>query len=158
MWWDLAFKIFNFAVLVFLLYWFGKKPLVSLLKRRQESIKTALEEAGMAKKEGDQKYQEYEKRLQKLDQEIEQIRQTLIHEGEREKERIIQEAQQMAEKLKGQATLTAQQELKKAQLRIKEEMAAMTVQLAEDLLKKHLKPKDHERLVDEYIARVRNSQ
>jgi len=158
MWWDLAFKIFNFAVLVFLLYWFGKKPLVSLLKRRQESIKQAIEEAGTAKKEGEQKYREYEEKVQKLDQEIEQIRQTLIKEGEREKERIIQEAQEMAEKIKGQAQLAAQQELKMAQLRVKEEMAAMTVQLAEDLLKKHLTPKDHESLVDEYIERVRSLQ
>jgi F-type H+-transporting ATPase subunit b len=158
MWWDLGFKIFNFAVLVFLLYWFGKKPLVSLLKRRQESIKTAIEEAEMARKKGEQKYREYKKKLQKLDQEIEQIRQTLIKEGEREKERIIKEAKEMAEKIKGQAQLTAQQELKMAQLRVKEKMAAMTVQLAEDLLKKHLTSKDHEHLVDEYIERVRSLQ
>ncbi len=43
-------------------------------------------------------------------------------------------------------------------LRLQEEMATMTVELAEDLLKKHLKPKDHERLVDEYIERVRSLQ
>ena len=101
MWWDLGFKIFNFVVLVLLLYWFGKKPLVSLLKRRQESIKQAIEEAETARKEGEQKYREYEERLQKLDQEIEQIHQTLIKEGEREKERIIKEAQMMAENRPG---------------------------------------------------------
>jgi F0F1-type ATP synthase membrane subunit b/b' len=32
------------------------------------------------------------------------------------------------------------------------------VQLAEELLKKHLKPRDHERLVDEYIERMRKLQ
>ena len=158
MWWELAFKIFNFAVLATGLYIFVKKPLGAFLKKRQESIKQAIEEAESAKKEGEQLFHEYEARLKKLDQEIEGIRQTLIKEGERERERIITEAQQMAEKIKKQATLSAQQELKMVKLRLQEEMAAMTVQLAEDLLKKHLKPKDHERLVDDYIERVRSLQ
>ena len=68
MWWDLAYKVFNFAVLVFLLYWFVRKPLGSFLKRRQESIKQTIEEAEIARKEGEKKYQEYEEKVEKLDQ------------------------------------------------------------------------------------------
>jgi F-type H+-transporting ATPase subunit b len=64
----------------------------------------------------------------------------------------------MAEKIKKQAELSAQQELKMVKLQLQEETAAMTVQLAEELLKKNLQPKDHERLVDEYIERVRSLQ
>jgi F-type H+-transporting ATPase subunit b len=158
MWWDLAFKIVNFAVLVIILVLALKKPLGSFLKMRQESIKTALEEAERAKRAGEQKYREYEERLQTLDQEIEKIRQILIKEGEREKEQIITEAQQLAEKIKMQAQLAAQQELKMAKRRVQEELAAMTVQLAEGLLKKHLKPQDHERLVDEYIEQMKRLQ
>jgi F-type H+-transporting ATPase subunit b len=158
MWWEFVEKIFNFAVLVAIIYLFAKKPVASLLKKRQESIKQAIEEAEKAKRDGGKASQEYEARLKRLDQEIERIRQTLIQEGERERERIIQEAQQMAEKIKRQAALSAQQELKMVKLRLQEEMAAMTVQLAEELLKKHLKPQDHERLVDDYIERVRSLQ
>lgn len=158
MWWDLAFKIFNFAVFVTVIYVFAKKPLVSFLKKRQESIRTAIEEAEQAKQAGEKAFDEYEAKLKNLDQEIERIRRQLIQEGEREKARIIQEAQQMAEKIKKQAELAAQQELKMVKARLQEEMASMTVQLAEDLLKKHLKPQDHERLVDEYIERVRGLQ
>jgi F-type H+-transporting ATPase subunit b len=158
MWRDLAFKIVNFAVLVIILVLALKKPLGSFLKMRQESIKTALEEAEKAKRAGEQKYREYEERLKTLDQEIEEIRQNLIREGEREKGQIIKEARQMAEKIKGQAELAAQQELKTAKRRVQEELADMTVQLAEGLLKKHLKPQDHERLVDEYIEQMKRLQ
>jgi len=158
MWWDLAFKIFNFAVFVTVIYVLVKKPLGAFLKKRQESIKQAIEDAERAKQEGKQVFDEYEAKVRKLDQEIERIRQQLIKEGERERERIIAEARQMAEKIKRQAELAAQQEMKMVKARLQEEVAAMTVQLAEDLLKKHLKPQDHERLVDEYIERMRSAQ
>ena len=158
MWWELAFKIFNFAVLVAILYKFAKKPVAGMLQKRRATIKQSIEDAEHAKQEGERLFHENEARLKKLDQEIERIRQTLITEGERERDRIIKEAQQMAEKIKRQAELSAQQELKMTKLRLQEEMAAMTVQLAEELLKKSLKPQDHERLVDEYIERVRSLQ
>lgn len=158
MWWDLAFKIFNFAVFVTVIYVFAKKPVVSFLKKRQESIKQAIEDAEGAKQEGKQVFDEYEAKVRGLDQEIERIRRQLIQEGERERERIIAEAREMAEKIKRQAEIAAQQEIKMVKAQLQEEMAAMTVQLAEDLLQKHLKPQDHERLVDEYIERMRSAQ
>jgi F-type H+-transporting ATPase subunit b len=82
----------------------------------------------------------------------------LIEEGEREKERIIAEARQIGEKIKEQAALTAQQELKMAKRRVQDETASMTIELAEELLKKHLTPKDHERLVDDYIEHMKGLQ
>src|SRR4030067_948551 len=97
-------KLFNFAVLVAIIYYLVKKGILArllgmdafhlgpYLKKREEAIKTALADAENAKREGEKKYQEYEERLRKLDQEIQQLRQALIEEGEREKERIISEA------------------------------------------------------------------
>ena len=160
-------KVFNFVVLVAIIYYLVKKGVLArllgmealhlgpYLKKRQEAIKTALAEADKAKQEGERKYQEYEERLANLDLEIKRLRQTLIEEGEREKERIITEAQQIGEKIKEQARLTAQQELKMAKRRVQDETASMTIELAEELLKKHLTPKDHERLVDDYIEHMK---
>jgi F-type H+-transporting ATPase subunit b len=163
-------KVFNFVVLVAIIYYLVKKGVLArllgmealhlgpYLKKRQEAIKTALAEADKAKQEGERKYQEYEARLANLDLEIKQLRQTLIEEGEREKERIIAEARQIGEKIKEQAALTAQQELKMAKRRVQDETASMTIELAEELLKKHLTPKDHERLVDDYIEHMKRLQ
>jgi F-type H+-transporting ATPase subunit b len=163
-------KLFNFAVLVAMLFYLIKKGILArllgmdalhlgpYLKKRAEKIRTALADAENAKREGEKKYQEYEERLRKLDQEIQQLRQALIEEGEREKERIIAEARQIGEKIKEQARLTAQQELKMAKRRVQDETAAATIKLAEELLKKHLAPKDHERLVDDYIKHITRMQ
>jgi F-type H+-transporting ATPase subunit b len=154
MWSDLAYRVVNFAVLVIGIYFFAKKPLMAFLKKRQETIKNALAEAEEAKREGERKHQEYEERLGKLDLEIKKLRQAMIEEGEREKARIIAEARQIAEKIKEQARLIAQQELKMATRRVQDETAAMSIKLAEELLKKHLTPKDHERLIDDYIKHI----
>ena len=163
-------KLLNFVVLVALIYYLIKKGILArllgmdalhlgpYLKKREEAIKAALADAENAKREGEKKYQEYEERLRKLDQEIQQLRQALIEEGEQEKERIISEARQIGEKIKEQARLTAQQELKTAKRRVQDETAAATIKLAEELLKKHLTPKDHEHLVDDYIQHIKRMQ
>jgi F-type H+-transporting ATPase subunit b len=158
MWLDLAFKIVNTAILVFLLYKVLKKPLVSFFKSRHDTIQTALVEARRTKAEGERLRRKYEERLQSLDQEMEEIRRTIVQEGEREKEKILKEAESTVAKIREQARMIAEQELKMTRLVLKQEMADQTVQLAEELLKEHLQPADQDRLVDDYIQRLGNSQ
>lgn len=155
MWWDLAFRIFNFVVLLGILYFAIRTPLSSYLKKRQETIRQEIEDAQQAKQAGQRELNEYKTRLQAIKEETAKILQAAIREAERERERIIEEAKQMAEKIKRQAEQGAQQELQMARQRLQEEVAAITVKLTEELLKKHLEPGDHERLVDEYIEQVR---
>ena len=77
-----------------------------------------------------------------------------LHENRSESDRRL--AELTAQKIKDQANRRAEQELKMAKMRLQHEFAAQAVQLAEDLLKKHFQPSDHDRLVDEYIQGVRN--
>ncbi len=154
MWLDLAFRLFNFAVFAFIIYYFARRPVSSFLQKRRETIKETIEGAEQAKRQWEEVCSEYEKKLRLLNEQIEQIRQQIIKEGERERERIIREARELAEKIKRQAELVAQQELMMVKGRTQRELAEMVVQLAEELLKKHMQPQDHERLVDEYIRQL----
>ena len=66
----------------------------------------------------------------------------------------IEEAKAAAEKLQEQAKKNIEHEFQKAKQQLKAEMAEQAVAMAEELIKKDMKPKDQKRLIDEYLTKV----
>ena len=67
---------------------------------------------------------------------------------------IIDKAEAQAVQIKAQAEIAATQEAKLAIDAIRAELAEKITAAAEDLVKKQLKKKDHEDLVNEYLKKV----
>jgi len=152
---DLLWRIINFTILVVLLYLLLAKRVKEFLTTRREAIKTALEEARKAREEAERKYREYEERLAILDKRIGKIFSELRAEGEIEKERIVEEAKKAAERIKEQSRLTVAQEVKKAKEGIKEEVARLVIEMAEEILRREIQHSDQERLIQEYLEKIR---
>lgn len=152
---DLIWRVINFAVLVGLIYFLLAKKLKNFLGERRESIKKALEEAKTAKGEAEAKYREYEAKVAVLDKKVLEIANELKAEGIAERDRIIEDAQRAAEKIKEQVRITIEQEIKKAKQDIKGELASLAVIMAEEILRKEIKPDDQERLIKEYLDKMR---
>ena len=57
--------------------------------------------------------------------------------------------------MKQQAQMAIEQEMKAARRRLQEEITNLTVQLAEKMLVGSIRPSDQEKLVEEYIERLR---
>jgi F-type H+-transporting ATPase subunit b len=91
-WWDLLWRVLNFAVLLIVLIKVLAKPLANGLRGRQQSIKEQFTDLEERKAEADRAYQTYEEKLASIDQEISDIVQSAIAQGEAEKERIIEDA------------------------------------------------------------------
>jgi F-type H+-transporting ATPase subunit b len=123
-WWDFFLRLMNFAIMLGLLIYLAKKPLANFFVSRREGIQNTLTELEH------------------------------VQEGEAEKNKIIETAHKQAEYLKQQAQMTIQQEIKKARESLQEEIADLTVAAAEDILRKNIKAKDQDRLVQEFIAKV----
>ena len=152
----MIWRIINFAILAaavfFIVRYFKVKDFFA---NRRESIKAELEEAKRAKEEADRKVKEFEQKLILLDQKIEEIYKEIRIEGEIEKKKIIEEAMKLAEKIKEQTRFTAEQEIKKAREEIKGEIAHVAVEMAEEILRHEMTAADHERLIKEYLEKVR---
>ncbi len=144
----------NFTLLVVILVKFLKQPITEALRGRQEEVRAAFEELERSKAEAERKYAEYERKLANMEEEAERIRRSFIEQGKAEKERIIAQAQEAAERIKAQAELFIQQELVKAKRELQAEMADMAVKMAEELIKKNITDEDHERLIDDYLAKL----
>jgi F-type H+-transporting ATPase subunit b len=153
-WWDFFLRLMNFAIMLGLLIYLAKKPLANFFVSRREGIQNTLTELDQKKQEADTKCAEYQAKLATLDKEVAQIVAEYVQEGEAEKSKIIEAAHKQADYLKQQAQMTIQQEIKKARESLQEEIADLTVAAAEDILRKNIKAKDQDRLVQEFIAKV----
>jgi F-type H+-transporting ATPase subunit b len=153
-WADFDWRMFNFIVLVALLYMLTWKQIKNFFVGRRAAIQAALEEAVRAKEEAEAKFKEYSERLEKASSEIEGISEMIKAQGVVEKEKIIESAKKTAEKMKEDSRARMDQELKKAINQLRLEASVLAVQTAEEILSKTIKKEDHERMVKETIDRM----
>jgi F-type H+-transporting ATPase subunit b len=153
-WWDLLWRVLNFAILLIVLVKVLAKPIANGLRARQQSIKDEFADLEERKTEADTAYQMYEEKLASIDQEISEIIQSAVAQGEAEKKRIIEEANRAAEDIKRQAEMAIQHELVEAKLKLREEVANQAVGMAEELIRKNLHDSDQVKIIEDYLAKV----
>jgi F-type H+-transporting ATPase subunit b len=152
---EVFWQIISFVLLLLLLISVLKNPIRAFLRKRQEEIKSSLEQS--AKKEGESQktFENWEKKLNSLSQEVADLHQKISQEGEVERQRIVERALEEGDRIRQQAKVVAEQEVKKARTALRREMVALSIELAEKLLKEATHPQDQERLVREYIGKMR---
>ena len=151
---DLLWRMVNFAILVWFLYWIGANKIKEFFSGRREDIKTALAEAVAGKEEAERKFREYSDRLDKASGEMGSIIETIKNQGLIEKEKMIEDANKAAEKIKEDAKMRIEQEFKAAVNKLRLEAVELSVQMAEEILKKNITPKHHEYMVKDYLDKV----
>jgi F-type H+-transporting ATPase subunit b len=153
-WKDWLWPVINFAILAFILVFFGRKPAKEYFKKRTELIEQSLKEAKEAKELAQKTLDEVRARLNNTDQEIEQILEAARKSGEREKSEIIAEGERLKEKIIEKEKANIEFELQKAKEKIKSDAALMALELAEKQIKEKLGKKEQVDLVDDYIKRL----
>jgi F-type H+-transporting ATPase subunit b len=153
-WKDWFWPVINFAILVFILVYFGRRPIGEYFRKRTELIEKSLKEATEAKEFAQKALREVQERLKNTDQEVEEILEKARKSGEKEKEAIIAEGKRIKEKIIEQAKANINFELQKAKEKIKSDAAIMALELAEKQLKEKLGPKEQETLIEDYIKRL----
>jgi len=154
LWIDFAWRMFNFGILVWFLYWVAAKKIKEFFVDRRHNIKCTIEEKLAEKEETEKKFKEYSLRLDKATEEIKNIFEMIKAQGMTEKEKIIEDAKKAAAKMIEDTQARMEQELKAARNQLRAEAAALSVAMAEDLLKKNITPDLHENMVKEYLDKV----
>jgi F-type H+-transporting ATPase subunit b len=152
---EVFWQVVSFVLLVILLAYVLKKPVRVFLMKRQEDIKNYLDQSAKKAEESRKNSESWERKLNSLSQEIAELHQKISQEGEVERQRIIEKALEEGDRIRKQAQLVAEQEVKKARSALRKEMVDLSVELAEKLLKESTQPQDQERLVREYIGKMR---
>ena len=155
-WLSWVFKLVNFAVLIGILVKYGGKPLKEYFVNKHNTIQDKLNNAEQKLKEAQALKADFEGRLANLDEEIEAFKKAVIQEAEKEKNKMVDEAREFASRLKDQAKMTYEQEIKEMRDKIKEEIVGLTMERAEKLVKERLTREDHNRMVEDFIEKMRS--
>jgi len=151
---DLLYRIINFAIVAFLVYKFAGKRIADLLTGRSKQIEADLTDLDERREDAEKRLLEVEASIANLEAEKAKILADARAQGETMRQAIIEKAEAQAVQIKAQAEVSAAQEAKLAVDAIREELAEKIAAAAEDLVKKQLKKKDHEDLVNEYLKKV----
>jgi len=156
LWLQLFLQFINFAILVAALVYFLRKPLKEYLLKRHDAVKEKIEEADRLLREAEEAKKKYEERLSKLEGEIEAFRASALVEMEGERKKILDDARGLASRIREQARLAYEQEMKEALAKVRAEIAGRTIRAAERKVRETFRKKDHDRMVEEFIQKVRS--
>ncbi|MBI5816441.1 MAG: ATP synthase F0 subunit B [Nitrospinae bacterium] len=153
--WDMARdggRILNAAVVLgaiaYLVVHFGGP----VFRKRAEDIASKIDALETAKRDAANKLKEYEERLAKIETEANRLKAEARAEGDLIKNQIIEQAELAARRILEKAHEQIELEGVKARERLMTEAFAQALAVAEEILKKNIRPEDHKRLIKSQIA------
>ncbi len=150
-----AWKFVNFfifaAVLFYILRRFG---LADAMRARRESIRRELMRAQEEHNAAQAKLQEVEARLGRLDTEVAAIREQSAREIAAERERITRSTEEDVRKLREQTQREIESAGKAARAELRRFTAEQSVRLAEEMIRRDMRPEDDARLIDMHVQEL----
>ena len=151
-WWDYPgfelWKFINLAIFVVaLIFALRKFGLPGLFRDRKETIKLELARAQQERDAALAKLKEVEERLGLLDTEVATIKDQAVREAAEERERIAHSTEAEIVKLSEQASREIEHAGKVAKKELRRYTAEQSVRLAEEIVRREMKPEDDARLI-----------
>ncbi len=151
---ELLFQALNLAIVLAVLSYFARKPIIEYFATRRSEIKRDLEASAELLTAAEHRNSQIQRRLLDLESQLVDIVETSRRRADEESERILAEARKTADRIHGDAKIAAEQELVRARRALRAEAAELAVELADELLRQHVSQGDRDRLLDEFITRV----
>ncbi|HET9528891.1 MAG TPA: ATP synthase F0 subunit B [Blastocatellia bacterium] len=150
-------RVVNLLVFVLILVYIlrNKIRIGQVFDDRRAAIRKELEQARHDKQEAERRLAEVEARLARLDQDVAEIRAEAELEVQREAERIRKAAAADAEKIKQMAQREIEGAMKSARSELRAFVAEHSVEMAESIIRREIRPDDDRRMLDEYLDNLR---
>lgn len=144
--------VFNFAIVLGIIWKLVRKMLPGTLKARGESIQKNMEDARKASEEARQRMADVESRLSRLDADIEQMRREAAESASAEEQRIRSSAEEERRRI----VQAAEQEIAMASAAARRELKSYVAGLAVDLAEEKIKiaQSADKKLVHEFTTQI----
>ena len=150
---DLAIATFVvFILLLVILTKFAWGPISRALDQREETIARQIEEARLAAEKAAHQLREYEARLAAATDEARQIVGQSRKDAEVAKEKIMAEARELAAKERERAVAEITSAKNQALAEIAQKSVQTAVSLAGKIIRREIKPQDHEALIGDALG------
>jgi F-type H+-transporting ATPase subunit b len=143
-----------FVILVALVTRFGLRPVLTMMKNRQDHIEGQIKSAEEDRKKAESYLNEQKELLQQARLEAKEILENARKQKEREAEEIIQKASERAEKMIQEAKAEITREKDKAIASLKNEVGALAIELSTKILQKKIDAKEQSQIVNNYLEQV----
>jgi F-type H+-transporting ATPase subunit b len=150
-WWNIpsfeAWRWLNLLIFVVVFVYILRRPVSQAMRARREGIRRDLMRAQEERNAAVAKLEEVQARLARLDAEVASVREQSEREAAEERERIRQSTEEETRKLREQAQREIESAGKAARQELREFAAEQSVRLAEEMIRRDIKPEDDARLV-----------
>jgi F-type H+-transporting ATPase subunit b len=151
---DFAWEAGNLLLLLGVLVYVGRKPVLNYLSERRQRIQGSLASSEKLLEDAEARLAEWTQRATRLDEEIEDLHRMARERAEQERSQILEEARVTAERIKRDAASGVDRELERAKQALRDEAADLAVELAGKLLQEEVTDADRDRLVGEFVAEI----
>ena len=151
------FTFFNFLAVFLVLKHFLFKPVMKIIKDRQDEIDGMYADADKAKESAEALQAEYQKKLAVAAETGDRIVKEAMARGQSKEEEIIRQANADAAAIMDKAAADIAQEKKKAINDAKDEISGMAMSIAEKVVGRELNAEDQSKLVDQFIQELGDS-
>lgn len=152
--WTVVAQICNLLLQMWLFKKFLYKPVMDIIKKRQQITDQPLADAEKARDEALAMKAEYEQNMAQAKAQADQIVQDATRTAALRSEKIVQEARAEAASLKQQAEADIAQQQKKALNDVKDEIGGIAMEIASKVVEREINEQDHAALIDEFIKTV----
>ncbi|WP_379668745.1 F0F1 ATP synthase subunit B [Pueribacillus sp. YX66] len=147
-------QLLIFLILLALLRAYAWKPLMGIMKQREEHISSEIETAEKNRAEAERFLAEQQSELKKTREEAQTMIENAKQLGENQGKEIIANAKNEAERIKKEAVAEIEREKEAAINSLKEQVASLSVMIASKVIEKELDEKAQAQLIDEYLKEV----
>ncbi|MBV9927767.1 MAG: F0F1 ATP synthase subunit B [Acidobacteria bacterium] len=147
-------KLVNLLLFVGLMVYFLRRPIIGAFRGRQESIRHELMRAEEERMAAEARLQEVEGRLARLDAEVETIRANAQKEAAEERARVERATEAEIKKIREQARREIESASKAARAELRTFTAEQSVKLAEEMIRRDIRPEDDAHLAREYVEEL----
>ena len=153
----IIWTIITFLVVLFVLKKFAWPHLLAALDEREQRISDAIAGAEQARQEAEEVLREHQQKLAAADEEARQVVAEAREAGANVRQTIVSQAREEAERMLDQARTSIESEKRAAIAELRRETANLAVQAAGALIDANLDDEKNRGLVDDFIARIPES-
>ncbi len=147
-----AFQLVNFGLLVAILGFAGGKAINKALAARHDQMKKDLDEAAAIKTDALARLEKQQSRLTNLEAEVARLRASIKEEAEKEEQRLYAGAEEKARRIADETRFLVDQQVKEAEKGFRREVADAAARVAEEIVRRSVRPDDESRLTQSFIA------
>ena len=152
--WTMIFQLINLLILMVAFKKFLFKPVMAVLEKRRTEIEGHYDEAEKAENTAKAMKADYEQRMAGAREEADRVIRTATESANAMSQSIVNDARDQANQIKRRAETEIELERRKAFDEVKGELSGIALDIAQQVIEREVKEKDHEAFINEFIENV----